>query len=81
MFIILTLIEQCDNKEWALHSMVMPILLLLCIRKEHVDSKVYKYEGICILYVYDSICHYIRTYWGKYVQRSISKDCDNRSFL
>ena len=56
MFIILTLIEQCDNKEWALHSMVMPILLLLCIRKEHVDSKVYKYEGICILYVYDSIC-------------------------
>ena len=33
MFIILTLIEQCDNKEWALHSMVMPILLLLCIRK------------------------------------------------
>ena len=26
--------------------MVMPIFLLLCIRKEHVDSKGYKYEGI-----------------------------------
>ena len=34
-----------------------------------------------VYYVYDSICHYIRTYWGKYVQRSISEDCDNRSFL
>lgn len=52
MFIILTLIEQCDNKEWALHSMVMPILLLLCIRKEHVDSKVYKYEGIRIRVIF-----------------------------
>ena len=28
MFIILTLIEQCDNKEWALHSMVMPIFFI-----------------------------------------------------
>lgn len=52
MFIILTLIEQCDNKEWALHSMVMPIFLLLCIRKEHVDSKVYKYEGIRIRVIF-----------------------------
>ena len=52
MFIILTLIEQCDNKDWALHSMVMPILLLLCIRKEHVDSKVYKYEGIRIRVIF-----------------------------
>ena len=57
MFIILTLMEQCDSilkimNEWALHSMVMPILLLLCIRKEHVDSKVYKYEGIRIRVIF-----------------------------
>ena len=32
--------------------MVMPILLLLCIRKEHVDSKVYKYEGIRIRVIF-----------------------------
>ena len=38
--------------EWALHSMVMPIFLLLCIRKEHVDSKVYKYEGIRIRVIF-----------------------------
>ena len=38
--------------EWALHSMVMPIFLLLCIRKEHVDSKGYKYEGIRIRVIF-----------------------------
>lgn len=43
MFIILTLIEQCDS---------ILILLLLCIRKEHVDSKVYKYEGIRIRVIF-----------------------------
>lgn len=32
--------------------MVMPIFLLLCIRKEHVDSKGYKYEGIRIRVIF-----------------------------
>lgn len=34
--------------------MVMPIFLLLCIRKEHVDSKVYKYEGIRIRVIFEN---------------------------
>ncbi|WP_373239667.1 hypothetical protein, partial [Dorea longicatena] len=46
------LLDFVYSLEWALHSMVMPIFLLLCIRKEHVDSKVYKYEGIRIRVIF-----------------------------
>lgn len=52
MFIILTLIEQCDNILKIMNGHLMPIFLLLCIRKEHVDSKVYKYEGIRIRVIF-----------------------------
>ena len=68
-----------------LKFIVVPIVLfsIMCGIISMKDIKKVRSIGANsrLLYVYDSICHYIWTYWGKYVQRSISEDCDNRSFL